>query len=224
MAKGKRKEVEKFIKEWIYKITKSKSNVKLYEELFKNMKDKEFEEFIRKLGTGEMMLNIVIPHDGDHNISLRRNIETLAKELGYDFHQHLYIGPTEDAPKYKTPNKYFILTLPFRRAKQTIEKGISYSEHDRRIDALTGQPTDESRSSRISYPELQLLVGMGMKDSAIELLRDRGGDPGAYYAIKNALLKYGRVSEKLVNNYTEGVISTSTLKALFAGMHFKINL
>ena len=224
MAKGKRKDVEKFIKDWIYKITRSKSNVQLYEDFFKGLSDKEFEEFLNKIGRGELILNVILPHDGDHHIDLRRNIETLAKELGYSFHQHLIIGPSKNFSKYKTKHKYLVLTLPFRRAKQTIEKGISYSEHDKQIDSLTGQPTGDSRSSRISYPETQLLVGMGLKDSVIELLKYRGGDPGAYYAIKNALLKYGRVNKKLVEAYAEGVISTSTLKALFAGMHLKINL
>ena len=221
---AKRKEVEKFIKDWIFKITKSKFNVKLYEDFFKELNDKEFEEFVKKLGTGELILNVVVPHDGDADISLRRNVTTLAKELGYSFHQYLDVGPSENFPKYRTKNKYLVLTLPFRRTKQTIEKGISYSEHDKQIDSLTGQPTGDSRSSRISYPETQLLVGMGLKDSVIELLKFRGGDPGAYYAIKNSLLKYGKASKKLVEAYGEGVISTSTLKALFNGMHLKINL
>ena len=219
-----RKEVEKYIKDKIYKITNSKDNVKLYEDFFKSLSNKEFEDFLTRIGNGELILNIIVPHDGDAKINLRKNVETLAKEFNYDFHQHLIIQPSDDMPAYKTKYKYLILTMPLRRAKQTIEKGISYSEHDKQIDSLTGQPTGDSRSSRISYPELQLLIGMGVKETAIELLKYRGGDPGAYYAIKNSLLKYGRVTNKLVEAYGEGVISTSTLKALFNGMHFKINL
>lgn len=221
---GKRKEVEKYIIDKIYKITESKDNVNLYENFFKGLSNKEFEDFLEKLGNGELILNIIVPHDGDTKINLRKNVEVLAKDLGYDFHQHLIMQPDDSMPKYKTKHKYLVLTMPLRRAKQTIEKGISYSEHDKQIDSLTGQPTGDSRSSRISYPETQLLIGMGIKHAAVELLKYRGGDPGAYYAIKNSLLKYGKVSSKLVDAYGEGVISTSTLKALFNGMHFKINL
>jgi len=220
---AKRKEVEKFIKDWIYKISKSKRNVKLYEDFFKSMNDKQFGEFMEKIKNGDLILNLIVPHDGDTDIKLERNFK-LAKELGYDFFQHLFMGPTEDMPRYKTPYKYMILTLPYRRAKQTIEKGISFSEHDKAIDSLTGQPTGDSRSSRISFPETQLLVGMGIKEGLIELLRDRGGDLGAYHALKQVLLKYGRVSDKVTSAYSDGVISTQTLKAIFNGMHLKINL
>jgi len=221
---AKRKDVEKFIINWIYKITNSKYNVELYEDFFKGLNNKEFEDFLTKLGKNEMILNIIVPHDGDAKINLRKNIDVLAKELGYSFHQHLYIKPDDDSPVYKSKYPYLILTMPIRRVKQTIEKGISVADNDTRVDSLTGQPTGDSRTSKLSYPELQLLVGMGIQDAAIELLKYRGGDPGAYYAIRNSLLKYGKVSKKLVDAYADGVISTATLKALFNGMHYKINL
>ena len=220
---AKRKDIEKFIKDWIYKITRSKKNVELYEDFFKSMNDKEFKEFMEQIKNGDLILNVLVPHDGDSDVKLDRNFK-LAKELGYDFFQHLTVGPSEDMPKYKTPYKYMTLTLPYRRAKQTIEKGISYSEHDKSMDSMTGQPAGDSRSSRISFPETQLLVGMGIKEGLIELLRDRGGDVGAYHSLKNVLLKYGRVSDKVTSAYSDGVISTQTLKSLFNGMHLKINL
>ena len=218
-----RKKAEKYIKDMIFKITKSKKNVELYEELFSKMSDKEFDEFIKRIGNGSEILNVIVPHDGDHKITLDNNFR-IAKELGYSFLQRITIGKKDDIPTVETKHKHTILLMPFRRTKQVIEKGVSVSENDRQVDMLTGQPTNEARASRLSYPELQLLIGMGLKDSVIELLRDRGGDPGAYRALKQMLLKYGSVSNSVVQAYTEGVISSTTLKAYFAGMHFKITI
>ena len=219
-----RKKTEEFIIKYIDKITKSKKNVDLYKDMFKSMSNKEFDEFIDKLDSGEIMLNVIVPHDEDvTDISVENNIK-IGKELGYDFFQYNFIGPTDTEPRIRTKYKLLNMLLPFRRAKQTIEKGISVSENDKKIDQLTGQVTGDSRSSKLSYPELQLLVGMGLKDTVVEFIRDRGGDSEAMRVTKQALLKYGKVSKSLIEMYKSGVVSSQVLKAYFNGMHLKINL
>jgi len=220
---SKRKQAEDFILKWIKKITKSDKNVQLYKDLFKRMNNKEFEEFMEKLEKEEIILNIIVPHDGfDGKITIEENYK-LAKELGFDFFQHLLIE-REDGTYIKTPDKYEILLLPFRRTKQTIDKGISVSDDAKRIDMLTGQVTGDSQASKLTYPELQVLVGLGLQDSLIELMRDRGGDLGAARALIGALSKYGRVSRKLIDMYSTGTLSTKSLKAYFVGMHLKVSL
>lgn len=223
---GNRKKAEEFILKYIKKFTKNEENVKLYKDLFKRLSDKEFEELMDKIEKGDYYLQVIVPHDEEYSkkIRLEDNFK-LAKELGYDFFQHLFIGPiNENIPKVKTPHKLYHLLLPFRRMKQTIDKGVSVAEHDRKIDLATGQVVDESRSSRLSYPELQILLGMGLKDTVIELTRDRGGDLAAAKVLKNALMKFGEVSEELVSKYAQGALSNRTLKVYFNSMHIKINV
>jgi hypothetical protein len=226
---GKRKETEKFIIDWIYKITQSKKNVQLYENMFKGMNDDQFEEFINKLENGELVLQVIIPLDGfDGKVDLKRNYK-LAKELGFEFFEHILMGPIDNGPdekipKYKTPNKYMVIDLPFRRTKQTLEKGLAVAESTKEIDMLTGQVKNDDKVSSISFPELQVLVGMGLKDSLIELMRDRGGDLTSKTIMLNSLSKYGRISRKIVDLYAEGALSTKSLKNYLTGMHLKNTL
>jgi hypothetical protein len=219
-----RKKVEEFIISYIKKLTGTDFNVKLYKDLFKSMNDKEFDKFMTRLKDKEFILPIIAPHEkGAVNINLENNIK-LGKELGYNFFQHLLVGPTDTDPKRKTKYPMLIHLAPMRRMKQTIAKGLSVAEHDKTRDSLTGQVSGVSKSSSISYPELQLLISMGMHDSVNELLISRGGDEGGMRAAKQALLRYGNVSNEFVSQYKTGVTSTKTLKAYFNGMHMKINL
>jgi len=220
----KRQEVEKFIKDWIYKITKSKKNVELYEDLFKSMNDDEFKQLMEDLKSGKKTLQVIIPVDGfDGKVDLENNYK-LAKELGFNFFEHLIIGPGDDFPKYKTPEKYMVIDLPFRRTKQTLDKGLSVADSAKEVDSITGQVKGDDRVSKISFPELQVLIGLGLKDSLIELMRDRGGDVTSNSIMLNSISKYGRISRKLIDMYAEGALSTKSLKNYLTGMHLKNTL
>jgi len=219
-----RKKTEEFIISFIKKLTGTDFNVNLYKNLFKSMNNKEFDEFMVKLRDKEFILPAIVPHDaGVVKVTLENNIK-VGKELGHNFFQHLILGPTEDGPKRRTKYPMLVHLAPMRRMKQTIAKGLSVSEHDKTRDSLTGQVSGVSKSSSISYPELQLLVSMGMEHSINELLISRGGDEGSMRAEKQALLRYGNVSNDFVSQYGTGVTSTKTLKAYFNGMHMKINM
>ena len=220
---AKRKEVEKFILDWIFKITNSKKNVELYQKLFKKMTNDEFDKFMSDLRNGKI-LQVIIPQDGfDGKIDLEKNFE-LANELGFDFFQHLTMGPSDEFDKFTTPNKHMVLLLPFRRTKQTLEKGIAVASSSKHIDPITGQVKEDDSTSSLSYPELQVLVGLGVKTALIELLRDRGGDVNAKSVLTSALAKYGRVSKKFIDMYSTGALSTKSLKAYLYGIHLKNNL
>ena len=226
MANKKRQEVEQYILKWIKKITKSAFNVNLYKDMFKNMTDEEFDKFMHRLKEGNQYLQVIVPPDienSDVKITLANNYK-LAKELNYDFFQELDIGPNGDIPRYRTPHKFLIIDLPIRRTKQTSEKGVSVSLHAKNIDMLTGQPKGDSTANRISYPELQVLVGMGLTNSLIELLRDRGGDITTEKLLITGLTKYGVISQKLLSQYATGALSTKSLKNYLLGMHIKSTL
>jgi len=221
--KDKRKKVEKFILEWMDKLTGTDFNRKLYEELFKKMDDEEFDEFMRKLKAGAI-LNVIVPHyKGATKISLEKNFK-LYKELGKDFFQYLIYKPKDPKkPTIKSKYKFLTLLLPFRRTKQTAEKGLSVPLHDKQIDAVTGQAINDSKGSKLSYPEVQVLNGMGLKDSVTELFSDRGGSDSGRL-LKQLLIKYGKASKNVLEYYDSGTLSTKSLKNYFNGMHLKINL
>ena len=221
---GNRKQTEEFILKYIGKLVTGNENINLYKELFKNMSDSQFRSFMEDLRDKKTTLSIIVPN-GNKNIKV--NVENnfkIAKELGFDFFQKLKISGSKDLPDYTTPNKFLIFKLPIKRASQLLSKKVSIPEDDRSIDILTGQVTGKSRASKLTLPELQLLIGMGMKDSVKELVKIRGGDIGANNAANAMLYKQGQASQKEIENYSTGVISTKSLKAYFNAMHLRNTL
>lgn len=222
MAKGNRKKVEDFIKKAILEITGDKRNVELYEVMFKKMNNDEFEDLLLRFRNNEDIPNVIIPHDNT-NITVEKNLK-LAKKYGIKMFNKIDMGPDGDEPVRRTKHDMLTYIIPFRRTKQTVEKATSVSMSGNKVDVITGQVTSDSRSSRISYTELQVLMGMGMTEVSTELSRDRGGDPGAMRVLKQGLAKYGKVSDSIVEEYREGKRSSQSLKNYFNGMHFNINI
>lgn len=216
----KRKQAESFILTYIDKIAAGGQNRKLYEDLFASMSDKEFDIFMQNLRDKKTTLSIIVPHDNSVKVEMDNNFK-IAKELGYNFFQRLRVTDPETKETYLTPNKYLVYRLPVKRTSQLLTKGISVPKDNKSIDMLTGQVAGDSRSSKITMPEIQMLIGMGMEEVLIELLKYRGGDMGARNAMINILYKQGRVDSKTLAEYSTGVVSTRTLKTYFLGAHIR---
>ena len=178
----KRKQVEDFILKYIKRIVTGKENVELYELMFKSMSDKEFHKFMEDLRDKKATLSVIIPNGSNIKVDIKNNFK-LGKELGYDFFQRIKVEATEDIPAYITPNKYMILKLPIKRAAQLLSKKISIPEDNTKIDTLTGQVTNSSKGSKLTNHELQVLLGLGLKKSLVELMKHRGGALGSNNAL-----------------------------------------
>jgi len=224
MANAKRKKVEEYIIKYVTKITHGdKKNAELYQGLFKSMNDKQFNDFMIKLRDDKVTLSVIVPNGGDVKITVENNFK-VAKEIGLEFFQQLKMGATKNMPAYQTPNKYLVYKLPVRRAAQLLTKKISIPKDDKTIDSLTGQVTGKSQSSKLTLPELQILIGMGMKASVKELMKARGGDLGEANALNQLLYKNGQVSQDAISPYSTGVKSTKTLKQYLNAMHIRSTL
>lgn len=223
-ANPRRQAVESLILNYISKIVTGKENVQLYQDLFKNMNDQQFDQFMQDLRDNKKTLSVIIPNnDNRFKVDVENNIK-IAKELGFDFFQHLKVGKTQDIPAYTTPNKYLVLKLPVRRAAQLLTKKISIPKDNTKIDVLTGQVSNGSASAKITNPELQVLLGIGLKDSIKELTKTRGGDLGESAAMDGMLVKHGSVTQEQLEQYSTEVGSKKTLRAYFNGMHIKNTL
>ena len=219
----KRKQVEDFILKYIKRIVTGKENYELYEMLFKSMNDKEFHTFMEKLRDKKATLSVIIPNGSNIKVDVKSNFK-LAKELGFEFFQHIRVGATADVPAYTTPNKYMVLKFPVKRAAQLLTKKISIPEDNSKVDTLTGQVTNGSKGSKLTNPELQILLGLGLKKSILELMKHRGGDLGSNNAMNNILFNYGSVNQDELEQYSTKVESTKTLKAYLQAMHIKSTL
>ena len=218
-----RKLSQEFILSLIDNIVPGGENRAMYEEKFKNYTDKDYDNFIKRLESGEEFLVVTVPNFGKSKISVQRNI-AIAKKLGIRFYQRVWVGKKGNSPEYLTPEEYPILDLPLRRASQLLVKKMTVPENNKVIDRLTGQPTKVSSKASISYTELELLASMGLDNSITELMKYRGGDTKGFNAMVKSLSRYGRANLDVLKNYAGGVGSTEAFKAYLTAAHLKSTL
>lgn len=218
-----RKAAQDFILKYIEKIFPGKINKNKYIALFESMSDIEFDKFMRDLESKERFLVGYVPNLSEVKITVENNMK-IAGELNYDFFQKLIIGPKKDELAYITPIKYLVVDLPIKRQSQHLQKKISIPEHNLTIDTMTYQPTGASKGAKISYNELQVLTGMNMNSSVLELIKYRGGDKGGYNALNAMITRYGTANLKTLEQYSTGVESTKTLKTFLTAMHLRNTL
>ena len=213
-----RKGAENFIIKMIGKIASGSDNVIIYKNLFAKMTNAEFDVFINK-----QFLPITVPNFTSTKISVKSNLE-LAKELGYNFFQKLWIGANNGNPTYLTPIPYLVVDLPLRRASQLLIKKLAIAENNKSVDTLSGQLSSATKGAKISFPELQVLSAMGLDHSITELMKYRGGDSKGFLAMNSMISKMGGANQKTLVNYSSGVESTKILKTFLTCMHISSTL
>lgn len=220
---GNRQATEAFILEFIEKIAPGGENAAIYTKFFETMDDAQFATYISELESGVKFLCVTAPNFMSPKLSVERNL-AVAKELGHNFFERLWIGAKGSTPTYLTPIEYMVVDLPFRRASQMLTKKIAIPEHNRTVDTLTGQPTGDSKGAKISYPELQIAAAMNLDNSILELMKYRGGDVKGGNALNAMISKYGAANLKTLSNYASGVESSKTLKTFLQCMHLNTNV
>ncbi len=220
-----RKKSEEYILMYIKKLTKSKDNLDLYTNMFKNMSDKAFDEFMIMLRDSGRSLEVILQVSGEgYDVSVANNIE-LAKEVGNPIFNYLVHEATDELPairsKYETP----VYILNFRRTKQIITKKISVASNNKTRDKLSGSVSGESQAAKLSLPEIQLLTGKGLTNSVRELTMHRGGAIDASRVFNKSLLKTGKVSGKVVDAYSsDEVVATESLRNYMYASHLALKV
>lgn len=223
MAGNDYKKVQEFIANFVESVLPGGGNKQMYEALFASMNDNEFRKYMQTVKE-RGYLDIIVPNLGKQKLSTERNI-TLARKMGREFFERILIKSNDpNKPAVLSNDRYMVVQLTTRRQSQHSIKGISTAEDNRQLDQLTGQPTGESKSAKLSYPESQLLSGMDFPVSLVELLKGRGGDLGMFNAMKNTLSRTGSVSMAAIADRATGVESTKTLGVFLTCAHLKNTL
>jgi hypothetical protein len=217
-APKNRKAAQDFILKYIDKILPTGENKAIYETMFSNMDDKQFDVFMKNLQDGTQRLAVVSPNFNKARIDLKRNF-TIAKELGHEFFQRVWIPAKDGNRAYLSPIPYLIVSLPLRRQAQLLSKKVSIPEDNNSVDDFTGQPTGKSKGAKVSYPEVQVLASMGLDKSIEELMKYRGGDEKGFNSMNTMIDRTGQVDLKTIAPYTSGVKSTLTLKTYLLAAH-----
>lgn len=213
-----RKEAEKLILEFVKSVDPSGYNLEQYTKILSKLTDKEFHNYMEGLRNKTMFLVLFKPPFKANDITVENNLE-VAKKYEVPMFERLVYNNQPPEPSFQTPIEYLVLNMPYRRQSQTIFKKASVPDHNKVIDELTYQPTGESKGARISYPELQVLIGMGLENTISELIRFRGGDKGGFNAYNAMFLRYGNANLATLDNYSTGTESTKTLKSFLTSMH-----
>ena len=217
-----RKQIEKFIIDEIFKLTKDVNDTHRYTALFKSLSNKEFEELMLKFKNGDI-LNIIVPIDVQKSkISLENNLK-LAKAHGEPMVSYTVYGSSDTEPNRMSLNKNLKYILPIRRARQTLDKGVSVSADSKHIDQSTGQVTGTSRSSRISNTEANILDSMELLNTTKEFIQYRG-DAETSNLLITSIKKYGVASNEVIDRYAERTRSSETFKVYLNAMHLNIDL
>lgn len=215
---------EKEILYFIERILPDGENVKIYKDLFARTSDLEFDSWMERLANGEEILAIFKPNLLGAKIDLTRNIE-VAEELGFPLFQHLYLTDQDTGMVRKTPAKYLIGMVPFRRQAQTLESKMSVPDNDNVVDQLTGQATGVSKGSRMSYPEIQVNLSKGLDKMLLELVKFRAGDAKSYAAMNKSIYETGSVSlDSVMANVPSTVKASESLSVILKAMMIQNNI
>jgi len=213
-----RKAAQELILKYVDKLLPGSPNRARYEELFAGMSDKQFDQFMQHLESGEASLSIISPNLTKDRLDLKRNLK-IAEELGHDFFQRLVLTDPTTGVSYLTPLKYMVVDLPVRRQVQLLQKKATIPESNKHIDELSGQSTGASKGSKISFPELQVLFAQNLESTITELIKFRGGDTKGFNSMNRSIYETGGASIEHLAQAGTKVKSVTTLSTLLKAMH-----
>lgn len=190
---GNRKKAEAFILDIMGRATKNGFNRTVYEKLFGDMNDKQFEQFVVALEQGKRLAIWFTDHS-PNDMPVYENMLNLCREVGVELEQQLVIFDEDTGVKTMTAHKAIVGVVEARNQREMLNKKISVAKDDSMIDDLTGQVMGESRATGISQPEITVLRGLGLTIMANELYNVKGGDQAALRAYKNDILTMGHTT------------------------------
>lgn len=218
MKPATRKKIEANTIKWLDKVDTSGANSRLYKTLFKTMTDKALVQLCNTA------IPIYEPPGSDVKIDHVRNIE-IARELGYEFRQRLWLTDEKTGQVQLTIYKHFVLDIPVRRQSQLINKKMSTAEHGRNIDHTTGQTVGkQSKSSGFSFPQTFVMYTKGYDETLKELIKTRGGDLEHWRNVERNLRETGSSTINTPGSQFSTTKSVQTLSALLKAMHVGNNI
>jgi hypothetical protein len=187
------------------------------------MTDSEFTKWMQDIYEEKKNLVCFIPNLKDSGASVENNLDIL-KELDVEIFQQLWIKDEDTGRTRLTPIPYMVLQMPYRKAAQTVLKKSSIPPNMNTVDATSGQPTGDSKGARMSLPEVNLAMAMGLDNLTLEMMKYRGGDLGGYAAMNAMLAKTGKTNMATLKQFSTKVESIKTMNILLTCAMLKSNL
>lgn len=219
-----RKAAEAVILKRIEQMHPGGPSTEIYRKMFAKMDDQAFDGFMTTIKQRQGRLVLYAPNMSKNPLTIE-NALAVAKDMKHDFYQRIWINPNDGkTPAFLTNKTYLVLDLPYRRQAQLLDKKMRVPKHNRSIDELTGQAAGDSKGSKLSSPEIQVLAALNLPNMITEQIKIRGGDVKAFDASNNMVDKTGGFSMAAIEHLAGGVESTRTLSTFLSAMHLSNTL
>lgn len=197
-------------------------SVKETESMLKALTDKQFDDYIRKLASGDEILPYTSPNfDKKNRITTEVNLK-IAKKLGYEFFEQLYLTDPATGITSLTPEKYLVVDFPLKLLQQNFDSKVQIPKDNRHVDERTGQVAGKSKGSGMSAPELTMVNSQGLSSTIGELFRMRGGDDEANRLVEQTVTVDGLPTQAAMgDSRTTAAITFDTyMKSAMYGSNF----
>lgn len=222
MAGNRAKATSQFLKEFAM-IDKTGENLAYWKEKLTGMTDAQFDTFVDEIEKENIYFSISIPNFNGKSFSVAELL-VIGEKLGHKFFESVWLTDKITGICYLSVEKYLILDMPVRRQSQTWLNKISLASDSDSVDTLSGQVTGDSKSSRLSFVELQILNFTGCDRTIEELAKPRGGDLVAGANLEKQILDTGEGSLDAPGMDTGSVKSVDVQAAIFRACHLENTL
>lgn len=193
----KRKKIEELIDKTLTLMDPSGINAKKYRNMFQNMSDKQFSDWItRFLADDKSNIRVDIEEFGDSSRKLNyENIEKAANFLGIKLFEYVYLPHVSSNPNRPIRTKQPVLVgwLNIKRTQQFVTKKTGLATSDDNRDDLTGAAKGDSKGGTTTGIENELLAGVGGDAILSEISGARGDNVREYDNMLKAISENGSV-------------------------------
>lgn len=222
----KRKQIEQLIDGVMSRLDKTGSNAQKYRNMFQQMNDKQFAEWITNfLNNDKSNFRLDIEEFGKIELKYE-NVEDAAKFMKLNLFEYVYVPHVSSDPNRPVRTKQPVLVgyLNIKRPQQLVTKKTGLSLTDTKRDELSGTAKGDSKGGTTSGIENELLAGVGADEIISEISGARGDNVNEYDNMIASISETG--SCKLADIKTTAYDKPTLLKSdiFLRAMGFKTDL
>lgn len=218
-----REKATKFILEKVEELLPGSPNTPLIKNRLERLTDAEFDRLMTLFEKGEEYVQLVVPNSAEEHFDNEKVME-VGEKLGIKFLERLWLTDQSSGVLALTRKPATVFMLPSRRQSQTRNKKSATAANNKHVDELTGQPTGDSKTDSIGFPQLLIFESRGLRSCAEECVKIRGGDNTAFNASNKIIHATGSVSLERLRELGSRAKSNEVLSAFLTAEHLKNNL
>lgn len=199
-------------------------NEKRTRERLEALTDEEFDKLMVAFQEEKDFIQIIAPIMDDKTRFDYDTLHAVARKYDIKLYQRVWMTDEEGSSELSNKDS-MILYMPVKIQQQLNSKKITIPKSNNVIDTFTGQVTGkESKGARVSYPEVNALLAMGLTKTVEEYLHFRGGSEKGLRLIEQSIMQTGQASADALKPYSGQVGSNLLLHSYLSAMMLKSTL